>query len=93
MTEKALRTVGFSSPPAGFLAAGPLADLHVAHFGAVDYEPYGRAHLVEPVLPGGAGIDVQQVVDGIVDDLQDMRMSGNEKLGVQLLFFATARGS
>lgn len=64
-----------------YLFPRPFADLHVAHVGAVDDQPHGRAHLVQPVLPGGAGVDVQQVVDGVVDHLEDVRVPGDKELG------------
>lgn len=35
-----------------------------------------RADLVEAELPGGSGVDVEQVVDGIVDDFEDVGMPG-----------------
>ena len=39
---------------------------------AVDHKPYGGANMVDSFVSGGAGIDVQQVVFRIVNDLQDM---------------------
>ena len=93
MTEKALLNTPFlvlrlfSSPSAGSLFAGPLADLHVAHVAAVDRKAHGRADLVESELPGGPGIDCQQVVDGIVDDLEDVGMPGDEEFQVHGLDF------
>ena len=57
------------------LSPRPFADLHVAHVGAVDDQPHGGADFVEPVLSGGAGIDVQQVVNRVVGDFEDVRFS------------------
>lgn len=61
----------------------PFADLHIAHVGAVDNQPDGGADFVKPVRSGGAGIDVQQVVHWIVDDFEDVGVSGDEKFRAQ----------
>ena len=49
-------------------APGPLADLHVAHLGAVDDETQRRADFVDAVISRSAGVEVEQSVDRIVDD-------------------------
>lgn len=65
------------------LSPRPFADLHVAHIGAVDDQSHGGADFVEPVLSGGAGIDVQQVVNRVVGDFEDVRVSGDEEFRAQ----------
>ncbi len=44
-------------------APGPLADLHVAHLGAVDDETQRRADFVDAVISRSAGVEVEQSVD------------------------------
>ncbi len=48
--------------------AGPFADLHVAHFGAVDDETQRRADFVDAVISRSARVEMEQLVDRIVDD-------------------------
>ena len=43
-------------------APGPLADLHVAHLGAVDDETQRRADFVDAVISRSAGVEVEQPV-------------------------------
>ena len=62
-------------------APGPLADLHVAHLGAVDDETQRRADFVDAVISRSAGVEVEQSVDRIVDDPQDVGVSRHEERG------------
>ena len=62
-------------------APGPLADLHVAHLGAVDDETQRRADFVDAVISRSAGVEVEQSVDRIVDNPQDVGVSRHEERG------------
>ena len=42
---------------------------------------------MEAELPGGSGVDMEQVVDGIVDDFEDVGMPGDEEFRVHGLDF------
>mgnify|MGYP005790055129 CR=1 FL=1 len=63
------------------LQSRPLSDLHVANLLSVDDESQGAADLVESVASGGSRIEVKQVVNGVVDHLQNMGVSGDEQFG------------
>jgi hypothetical protein len=63
----------------------PFADFHVADVGAVDGEAQGAAHLVETVAAGSAGVEVKQVVNGVVDDLENVGVPRDEDFRAQRL--------
>lgn len=63
----------------------PFADFHVADVGTVDGEAQGAAHLVETVAAGSAGVEVKQVVNGVVDDLENVGVPRDEDFRAQRL--------
>ena len=53
----------------------PFAHLHIAYVVAINGEADSCANAMEAILAGCAGIDVQQRIYWVIDNLQDMGMT------------------
>lgn len=52
-----------------------MADLHIADIATVDGKADGGAYVMETIAACGAGVEVEQVVDIVVDDFKDVRVA------------------
>ena len=61
----------------------PFANLPILNLTALDIEPYGCTHTVYAIDTRTTRVYMQQLIDGVVDDLEDMRVSRDKYLGAR----------
>lgn len=69
------------------LFSGELPNLHIANLFAVDFESDSGAHFVGTIFSCCSRVDVEQVIDRVIDDFEDVRVSRNEDFGSACLNF------
>jgi len=70
----------------------PFAYLHIAYVGAINSKADSGAYLMETIGAGSPRVDVEEVIDGVVDDLQYVGVSCDKDIGLELLDASNSLG-